>query len=249
MRVRTLLATAVIAVSAAGAGVAWTGAASADTLICDQYGTTTVGNYIAQNDAWGASTPTSQCINVTSTGFSITRQDDTSWAVHGYPSMYLGCHYGACSPNSPLPKQISGITSATSSISNTYVDKNSNNDTAAYDIWLDPTAKTDGVNKTEIMIWLDHNGGQPVGSSVGNVTVGGKTWDLWIGNNGGNDVLSYVAPSAISSLDFSVLDFVKDTINHGYATDSWYLTSIQAGFETWNHGAGLAVDSFGASVS
>jgi hypothetical protein len=30
---------------------------------------------------------------------------------------------------------------------------------------------------------------------------------------------------------------------------SWYLTSIQAGFEPWNGGVGLAVDNFTASVS
>lgn len=250
VRLRTLLLVGALLASAAGAGVAWSGAASADTLICDQYGSTTVGGrYVVMNNRWGSAGP--QCINVTSSGFQITQQDgqgNLSGAPASYPAIYLGCHYTNCSPGSPLPAQISGIGSASSSISYTYV-SNATYD-AAYDIWMDPTAKKDGVNQTEIMIWFNHTGSvQPVGSSRGTANVGGRSWTVWTGNNGSNNVVSYVAPSAIGSWSFSVLDFLNDTINRGYGTRSWYLTSIQAGFEPWVGGAGLAVNSFSASVS
>jgi chitodextrinase len=62
-------------------------------------------------------------------------------------------------------------------------------------------------------------------------------------------VISYVAPSPITSWSFSVLDFINDVRNRGAITNSWYLTSIQAGFEPWVGGAGLAVNSFSASVN
>ncbi|WP_447009013.1 GH12 family glycosyl hydrolase domain-containing protein [Saccharothrix sp. DSM 118769] len=244
----TIRAVALAGLLVAGA-VAATGPAQADVTICDQYGSTTVqGRYVAQNNRWGSSA--TQCINVTSSGFRITQQQGsapTNGAPLSYPSLYLGCHYGNCSPGSNLPMQVSRIRSATSSIAYRYAGGTYN---ASYDIWLDPTPKTTGVNQVEIMIWFNRQGSiQPIGSAVGNATVGGRTWQVWRGSNGANNVISYVAPSAINSWSFSVLDFVNDVRNRGMITTSWYLTSVQAGFEPWNGGVGLGVDNFSASVS
>ncbi|MFI5840092.1 cellulose binding domain-containing protein [Catenuloplanes sp. NPDC051500] len=248
---RPMRAIAAAALLIAGAATAFVtnGVAHADTQICEQYGTATIQNrYVVQNNRWGTSAE--QCINVTGTGFSITRQQgvgNTSGAPVSYPSIFVGCHYTKCSPGTNLPIQVSAITNATSSIDFTYV---SGTYDAAYDIWLDPSPKRDGVNQMEIMIWFNRQGNiQPIGSPVGNTTIGGRTWEVWQGSNGANNVISYVAPSAIPSWNFSVLDFINDTRNRGAITNSWYLTSIQAGFEPWIGGAGLAVNSFSASVN
>jgi hypothetical protein len=234
------------AVSAAGI-VVTAHVAAADTVICDQYGITTAGQYFVQNNRWGTSA--THCINVTSNGFQITQQDGVSTSSPvSYPSIFAGCHYTNCSPGTNMPIQLSAISNATSSISYSYVSGATYN--AAYDIWLDPTPKTNGVNQTEIMIWFNKTGSiQPIGSATSTATIGGRSWTVWTGSNGSNNVVSYVAPSAISSWSFSVLDFVNDTKNRGYATNAWYLTSIQAGFEPWSGGVGLAVNSFSASVS
>lgn len=102
----------------------------------------------------------------------------------------------------------------------------------------------------EIMIWFNRQGSiQPVGAQVGTATIGGRNWDVWQGSNGSNNVISYVAPTPINSWSFDVLDFVSDVRNRGAITSSWYLTSIQAGFEPWNGGIGLAVNSFSATVN
>ncbi|MCX2951541.1 GH12 family glycosyl hydrolase domain-containing protein [Lentzea sp. NEAU-D7] len=238
------------AVAAAGLLVASTfvataGPAHADVTICDQYGSTTIqGRYVVQNNRWGTSAQ--QCINVTSSGFQITSQQGsspTNGAPVSYPSAFLGCHYTNCSPGSTLPMQVSRIRSATSSINYRYAGGTYN---ASYDIWLDPTPKTNGVNQMEIMIWFNRQGSiQPIGST----TIGGRNWQVWRGSNGSNNVISYVAPSPINSWSFSVLDFINDVRARGAITNSWYLTSIQAGFEPWNGGVGLAVDNFSASVS
>ncbi|SEF37809.1 Glycosyl hydrolase family 12 [Amycolatopsis pretoriensis] len=223
-------------------------AAHADTLICDQYGSTTIGGrYVVMNNRWGSSAQ--QCINVTGSGFRIqTQQGSTSGgAPLSYPAVYLGCHYSNCSPGSPLPRQLSRIGSASSSISYTYVGGSTFD--ASYDIWMDPTAKTNGVNQMELMIWFNRVGGvQPVGGRVGTTTIGGRSWEVWQGNNGGNDVVSYVAQSAISGWSFNVMDFVNDVDNRTRVDRSWYLTSIQAGFEPWSGGVGLAVNSFSANI-
>ncbi|MFK4152676.1 cellulose binding domain-containing protein [Streptomyces fungicidicus] len=224
--------------------------AQADTTICETYGSTTIqGRYVVQNNRWGSSA--TQCVTATDTGFRLTRADGsvpTNGAPKSYPSVFNGCHYTNCSPGTALPARISSISGAPSSISYGYVSDAVYN--ASYDIWLDPTPRTDGVNRTEIMIWLNKVGPiQPIGSQVGTATVAGRSWQVWSGGNGTNDVLSFVAPSAISSWSFDVMDFVRETVARGMAGSDWYLTSVQAGFEPWQNGAGLAVNSFSSTIN
>ncbi|MEV0460072.1 GH12 family glycosyl hydrolase domain-containing protein [Catellatospora methionotrophica] len=220
--------------------------------ICEQYGTTVAGNYVIQNNRWGTSA--TQCINTTGNGFSITQQDgvgSTSGAPVSYPSIFLGCHYTNCSPGSPLPKQLSTIGTAPSSISYSYPGSGTYN--ASYDIWLNADTNVSGVQDTEIMIWFNRQGSiQPIGSQTGTASIAGRSWAVWTGSNGANNVVSYLfTGSVINSLSFDVMDFVRDTFTRGsqYGTNNWYLTSVQAGFEPWVGGVGLAVNSFSASVT
>ncbi|MGB7539743.1 MAG: hypothetical protein WBM17_14470 [Anaerolineales bacterium] len=223
---------------------------AATGVICDQYGTTTQGNYVVMNNRWGTSA--TQCINVTANGFQIIQQDGTgnlSGAPVSYPAIYIGCHYGNCSPSSPLPMQISAIGSAQTSVTTTY--PGSGTFDAAYDIWLNADTNVSGVQDTEIMIWLHHTGTiQPVGSSTGTVSIGGRSWTVWVGNNGQNNVVSYVQ-SGITSFNVDAKLFILDAITRGsgFGTTAWYLTSMQMGFEPWIGGVGLAVNSFSASIS
>ncbi len=249
---RALRALAAVSLAAAAVVTAFyaAGPAAADTLICEQYGSTTIGGrYVVMNNRWG--TTAQQCINVTDTGYTITSQQgvgNTSGAPVSYPAVYAGCHYSRCSPGTNMPIRVSEIAQAPASVSYQYVSGATYN--ASFDIWLDPSPKTDGVNQQEIMIWFNRQGSiQPIGSPVGNATVGGRQWEVWQGSNGSNAVISYLAPSPIQSWNFNVLDFIRDVQNRGAITSSWYLTSIQAGFEPWIGGAGLGVTNFSASVS
>ncbi|MCZ9348044.1 glycosyl hydrolase family 5, partial [Streptomyces sp. TRM76130] len=157
-------------------------AKAADTMICEQYGTATVQDrYVVQNNRWGSSAE--QCVTVTDTGFRVSRADGsvpTDGAPKSYPSVFNGCHYSTCSPGTALPARVGSIASAPSSVSYGYVGDAVYN--ASYDIWLDPTPRTDGVNRTEIMIWFDRVGPiQPIGSRTGTATVAGRTWEVWSG--------------------------------------------------------------------
>jgi len=242
------------------------GADGGDVVISDNFGTTTIqGRYVVMNNNYSGNG--AQTITVTPTGFSITARTgstSTSGAPLAYPAVYLGCHYSNCSPSTPLPLQISGITSATSSIDYTYPSDPSSIYDASYDIWMDPTPKTTGVNQQELMIWFTKQGGiQPISYSydaggavpIATVEIAGVSWNVYQGNNGANNVLSYLAVSPIDSLaDFDVMSFIEDTYirTASFAqpvTDAWYLTSIQAGFEPWSGGVGLTVNSFEATVS
>ncbi|CQR65364.1 cellulose binding domain-containing protein [Streptomyces leeuwenhoekii] len=247
---RALLGVLLTALAVVGTLMTSTAPAQADTTICEPFGSTTIqGRYVVQNNRWGTSA--TQCVTATDTGFRITQADGsvpTNGAPKSYPSVFNGCHYTNCSPGTNLPAQISTISSAPSSISYGYVSNAVYN--ASYDIWLDPTPRTDGVNRTEIMIWFNRVGPiQPIGSQVGTASVGGRTWEVWSGSNGSNDVLSFVAPSAIGSWSFDVMDFVRATVARGMAQNNWYLTSVQAGFEPWQNGTGLAVNSFSSTVN
>jgi hypothetical protein len=235
--------------------------------ICDRYGSAVVaGKYIVQNNRWNKKIPwcpdnnngpgcAVQCIKVIDQvgaqgpGFAITKQTGSAPDSDpvSYPSIYVGCHYNNCSPGTNLPRQVKSIKQAETDIKFSYVGDATFD--AAYDIWLDPKPNKDGVNQQEIMIWLNRQGKiQPVGNQVGNVQIAGQNWQVWSGSNGQNDVISYVAPHPIPNITFNALDFVADVAKRGKITDDFYLTSIQAGFEPWQGGEGLAIEGFRATV-
>jgi len=252
--VLTALLTAVLSlVGLSGAQVA-----SASPVICEQYGSTTIqgGRYVVMNNRWGTSA--TQCIDVTSNGFSVTQADGqtaTNGAPKSYPAVYYGCHYGNCSSSnnilSPNGLQASDSRFSTISTSVSMSYPGSGTYDAAYDIWFNksrPSTTTQQNDGAELMVWLNHTGSiQPIGSKVGTANVAGATWDVWYGSVGWN-VISYVRQSPTSSISFPVSSFWNDVVSRGYGSTSWYLTSIQAGFEPWIGGAGLAVTNFSVTT-
>lgn len=166
-----------------------------------------------------------------------------------YPSILLGCAYTLCSENSPLPEQLSGIGSTDSGITYTY--PTSGIWDASDGIGLNPTPITNGVNKREIMIWFNHLGPiQPVGHMVGDEVIDGKDFTVWEGSNGQNNGTSFVADTPITSWNnFDLLNFIDDVETQGNVNNSWYLTSIQAGFEPWSGGNGPAINNSSGTVN
>lgn len=256
----TILAmSGVLAVGLAAGATTAAAPAVADTQLCEQWATAPIegGRYIVQNNRWGTSA--TQCLNVTSTGFSVIQADGsvpTNGAPKSYPSVYYGCHYGTCSTSgnilSPNGVQASDpvFRTITTSVRMTFPSSGTWN--AAYDIWFhrtQPTSTTGQNDGAELMIWLDHRGPiQPIGSLVGTATIASATWDVWFGNTGWN-VISYVRQSGTNALDLRVADFWDDVVSRDYGSTSWYLTSIQVGFEPWDSGVGLTVNDFDVSTS
>ncbi|MEW2522843.1 RICIN domain-containing protein [Actinacidiphila alni] len=246
---RALSALAVLLLGAA-LSLLHTGAAHADTQICDTFGSTGIagGRYIVQNNEWGDSSP--QCLNVTGSGFDITTASHnvpTNGAPAAYPSIYAGCHYGNCSSGSGLPLRVSDFGNPQTTVN--YHTAGGSWD-AAYDIWFDSGPSPAGQNNgAELMIWGSHAGPpQPAGSKVGTANLAGAAWDVWEGrlSNGGIswNVVSYVRQQTTNSLDVHIKDFTNDATGRGYMNSAWYLTSVQFGFEPWVGGTGLGVDNF-----
>ena len=101
------------------------------------------------------------------------------------------------------------------------------------------------------MIWINHNGGvEPVGSVVAsNVSIGGYTYTIWEGRMSTWNVVSYVmntGTTSVSNLDVDLL--AADSVSRGYMTDSDYLIDLEAGFEMWQGGAGLATNSYSVNI-
>ncbi|WP_432037437.1 GH12 family glycosyl hydrolase domain-containing protein [Streptomyces cucumeris] len=219
--------------------------------LCGNVDPVVVGSYLVQNNPWNApGDPKDQCVSTTGDGFEVTKaegEQPTTGGPKGYPSIYNGCHYDKCSPGTSLPVRIDSISSAPTTASFTYPAVGAYN--AAYDIWLDPEPRKTGQHAVEIMVWANKVGSmQPIGAPAGTTTLAGHTWEVWQGTNGTSKVISYVAPSALTTVGFDVKEFIGDACVRGFGEPSWYLTSVQAGFEPWQGGAGLKIDSFASKV-
>ncbi|MFC1420336.1 GH12 family glycosyl hydrolase domain-containing protein [Streptacidiphilus cavernicola] len=248
---RTRAATAVAALLAAllipFAGA--TGAQAADTTTCAPQGTLPVdnGEYTLQANEWNSSAQ--QCITSSGgTAWSVSTANfnlGTSGAPATYPSLYKGCHWGACTTGSNLPIQISNLGSATSSWST--VQPASGAYDVAYDLWINSTPTTSGQpDGTEIMIWLNSRGGvQPFGSQTGTSTAAGHNWNVWTGQQTSWKIISYVLQgggTSFSNLDVKAL--INDAVSRGSVNPAHYLIDAEAGFEVWQGGQGLGTSSF-----
>ncbi|WP_328796401.1 GH12 family glycosyl hydrolase domain-containing protein [Halosaccharopolyspora lacisalsi] len=207
------------------------------------------GGCIVQNNRWGARTE--QCIDVSGTSFTVTTAEHdkaTNGAPAGYPSIYAGCHYQNCTTGDDLPLSVADMGTVTSDWSTTTPQQGTYN--VAYDLWFDPDPQQPAQNAAELMIWLDHRGDvQPIGSPVATVTIDGARWEVWTGDTGWN-VISYVRVQPTDDVDdLDLAAFSEDAVRRGSVGENWYLTSVQAGFEPWIGGAGLATDDFALNVS
>jgi Glycosyl hydrolase family 12/Cellulose binding domain len=235
------------------------GAQAATTSLCqEQTASVSGGTYIVQNNEFDSSA--SECVSTDGNADFTVANSSIANATNGspgaYPSIYQGCHWGNCSSGglTTSPVEVSNLTTGkvTTSWSTTQPGGSGNAYDVAYDIWFNQTPTTSGQpNGTEIMVWLNHNGSvQPFGSEVAsNVSLGGHTYNIWYGTQSSWDTVTYDMTSgstSVSSLDVGTL--AQDSVGRGYTKSTWYLIDIEAGFELWQGGAGLATNSFSVDI-
>jgi cellulose 1,4-beta-cellobiosidase len=249
---RLLAALAVAALAAVLLPLGAAQSASAATSTCDPQGTITAGDYTIQANEWNSTLQ--QCIGYSGgTAWSVDTANfnlGTNGAPATYPSIFKGCHWGDCTPNSGLPIQVSRLGSATSSWST--VQPASGAYDVAYDLWINSTPTTKGQpDGTEIMIWLNSRGGvQPFGAKTGTSSAAGHSWDVWTGQQTSWKIISYVLQgggTSFSNLDVKAL--IDDAVSRGSVNPSHYLIDAEAGFEIWQGGQGLATNSFSFAAS
>ena len=76
------------------------------------------------------------------------------------------------------------------------------------------------------------------------MTLAGARWEVWYGRID-LPVISFVRKTPVTSVsNLPLTDFVREATRAGVVKSSWYLTSVQAGFEPWTGGTGLRTSSF-----
>ena len=233
---------------------ACSGAAATTTLCRSQSASVSGGAYTIMNNEWHSDA--AQCISTNgSASFTVVNSSIASrhGTPGGYPFIYKGCHWGACTSGSGLPIQVSGIhpgrviTSwSTTQPGGSYVYN------ATYDIWFNQSPTTGGQpDGAELMIWLNYHGHvRPAGSQVAsNVSIGGHNYDVWLRQRRWNTITYTMTTGATSVRRLDLQALVADAVSRGYIASSWYLISVEAGFELWRGGTGLATNSFSVNVA
>lgn len=115
----------------------------------------------------------------------------------------------------------------------------------SYDIW-------DSDYDYEVMLWVNHNGAVgPLGTSQGTLSLGGHTWTVYKGDNGSDQVFSFLrtSDSASGTVDvLPILKWIKDT-------KGWWgnetIGDVQFGYEITSSAGGpdFRTNAFAVSAS
>ncbi|MER5506895.1 hypothetical protein ABT052_16390 [Streptomyces sp. NPDC002766] len=211
-------------------GLASAPASAAVWNSCDQWASTTLKGYTLYNDIWGSGAG-SQCIWANSgTNWGVWADHPNTGGIKSYPNA-----------KKVINKSITSLGSLSSGY-NVTVPSSGAYETA-YDIW-------DTNYKYEIMLWMNKTGAVgPLGTSQGTVTLGGHTWTVYKGNNGSNDVFSFVRTSNSSSGTVNILPILKWIKD----TKGWFgnvtIGDLQFGFEITSSSGGLNFTVNSESVS
>jgi Glycosyl hydrolase family 12 len=209
---KPLLAAAFLCAPMAANACVWSSSA--------QYGSYTSGAFSWNNDEWGSGHgPQTICVNSQTNWNFVSNQPNTG-GIKAYPheAFYVG-------------KALSSVNTLSATLSQSTPSGGAWD--AAYDIW-------DSANQYEIMLWTNwtgavgpisynynSNGAVPVYT---NVSVGGGTWNVYEGNNGANNVISFLltTKSNNKTLDLkAILNWIKSKGYFGNIT----VGSVQYGVE------------------
>lgn len=252
----TCLAAAVVAVMPlpAAAGRAAAGG-SPDKTMCRRYQHVTVraargARYVVKNDSFGARR---LCLSVTGgwPNFAITHAWVGAHAKkpRAYPFILRGCSWGTCSPRSGLPRQVRALRRPEATW---YTSQRAGGKwDAAFDLWFGRRPLVTGQARgAEVMIWLNaREAALPPRHRV--VWLAGARWYFqhWRACHAGAcwNYLQYrrVRPTTWVS-HLPLLPFVAHAGAHRLIRGSWWLENIEAGFELWHGGRGLATRWFWA---
>ena len=233
-----------LAASAYGAGVGW----AQTVTLSAKYGTVDVNGkeYVVQNNVWGADTAQALSVDPNTGAFTVVTSDHnlpTNGAPASYASIFRGTHWGNVTTKSGLPLEVDKIASVPSTWKITSTGTGAWD--AAYDIWFNKTSATTGQpDGAELMIWINHRGGiRPAGQKIATVQIDGATWDLWTADFKWK-YIAYVRSTPSDSAKLELKDFFNDAVARGLVQPAWYLVGVEAGFELWQGGTGLASDLF-----
>jgi hypothetical protein len=225
------------------------------TVLCKPYQhiTTISGTgarFIVRNDNFGGRAECLSNLNHWSNFKVRTSMADANGVESlAYPDIFRGCSWGVCSPNSGLPARAGRL----QKLSTSWYTKlhASGRWAAAYDIWFSRERRISGQdNGAELMIWLSTRG-FPAANRAPVVWVDHTRWHVqrWVVSRSGRrwNYIQFRRVRATNHVHrLGLVPFIRLSQRYGWIRPSWWLTSVEAGFEIWRGGAGLATTRFWA---
>jgi len=205
--------------------------------------------YLVRNKPSTNNNDTGMCVAVTgSAGFTVTKSPGipTSATVRAYPYIGTGCFAGACAGSAAT----TGLPRA-GSLGNytvnwaTKTPKNSGVWNSSLDLWIGPHI---GVGTTEMMIWLQYSKPSWWVQLYPKVKIDGANWYVVPhATLPGKYYISFRRASVAHSAKLRLAPFMTVAQRLGVLNASQFLWSVQAGFEIWSGGRGLAITRFTAT--
>jgi Glycosyl hydrolase family 12 len=225
---------------------------------CGQYWRAAAGSYMIENNNFVGKP---ECLAVTGTrGFQVTSSGAAGARGTGrpaaYPEIFTGYHWGTQAGDT-FPARLSSLSYAHSSwaVSTGRAPAGSAYD-VAYDLWVNKgrqVAASGQPDGAEVMIWLFERALPAPPPGTPTVTVHGvRYYRIEIGRREHGvswPLIIYRRVVPVTSVrDLELLGFVADAAAQHQLSMSWYLESVEAGFEIWRGGSGLASKSFALST-
>jgi Glycosyl hydrolase family 12 len=176
--------------------------------------------------------------------FTVTRSP--GWAhsakVRAYPYIGTGCFEGAC------PAGGAGVMQRAGSLGNytvrwaTVTPRHSGVWDASLDLWLGPHI---GAGSSEVMIWLRYSKPPWWEGLYPTVKIDGAKWyEVPHTTAAGRYYISFRRATPVASAKLRIAPFMAAAERLGAVQKSWLLWCVQAGFEIWSGGKGLAITKF-----
>lgn len=176
-------------------------------------------------------------------GFTVTRSPGMapSSTVRAYPYIATGCFEGACAADGEgTPPQAGALGSYT--VSWTTATKARGVWDSSLDLWLGPRT---GVGRSEIMIWLRYSKPAWWAKKYPTVRIDGAKWYVVPHATApGRYYLSFRRATPVNGATLRLAPFTAAAEQRGALSPSSRLWCVQAGFEIWSGGKGLAIKSF-----
>jgi Glycosyl hydrolase family 12 len=225
---------------------------------CGQYWRSAAGSFVIENNNYLGKP---ECLVRTgSQGFRVTRSGAAGPPGSGkpaaYPEIFTGYHWGT-QAGTAFPARLSSLSHARSSwaVSTNRAPADSAYN-VAYDLWVnkgEQVAASGQPDGAEVMIWLSERAVPPPAPDTPTVTVHGVRYyriEIARSEHGVSwPLIIYRRVVPVTSVrDLELLSFVADAAAQHQLSMSWYLESVEAGFEIWRGGTGLASRSFAVSA-
>jgi Glycosyl hydrolase family 12 len=209
-------------------------------------------HYLVKNDNYGGRR---ECLRVAGgrPSFTVTasRANGRGSNVMAYPFVLYGCSWGLCTKGSRLPMRVSQVHRARASWSFSGHARGRWN--AAFDIWFGRhrSAARGQARGAELMIWLNSRGYPAVRASA--IRVDHRRWYVthWRTSHAGRHwtyIQVRAARSASGVRGLALMPIIRRVERMHLIKRRWWLLNVEAGFEIWHGGRGLATRSFDATV-